>query len=65
MTNNRLNQNGGGRLNSHLNQGTPSPTSESTEVAVSVEDIKNAMFTYDKKMLNVYIVSLEKFLMYA
>ena len=65
MTNNQSNRNGGGRQNSHVNQGTPSPTSESTEEAVSVEDIKDAVFTFVKKMLDTYIVSSEKFLMYA
>ena len=32
---------------------------------MSVEDIKDIMFTFDKKMLDVYIVSSEKFLMYT
>ena len=65
MTNSQSNRNGGGRWNAHSNQGTSSPTSESTVVAVSVEDIKNLMFTFDKKMLDKYIVSSERFLMYA
>ena len=65
MTNNQSNRNGGGRWNAQTNQGTPSPTSKSTAVAVSVEDIKNSMFTFDKNMLDNYIVSSERFLMYA
>ena len=32
---------------------------------MSVEDIKSFMFTYDKKMLDNYIVSSERFLMYT
>ena len=39
MTNSQSNWNGGGRRNAHTNQGTASPTSESTEVAVSVKNI--------------------------
>ena len=31
---------------------------------MSVKDIENAMFTYDKKMHNTYIVSLEKVLQF-
>ena len=65
MNNNQSNQNRGGCRNTRTNQGTPSPTSESTAVAVSVEDIRNLMFTFDKKMLDNYIVSSERFLMYA
>ena len=65
MTNNQLNQNGGGRQNIYANQETPNSISESTKVAVSVKDIKDAMFTFDKKMLDTYIVSSEKFLMYT
>ena len=65
MTNNQSNRNGEGRQNTQTNQGTPSPTSECTAVAVSVDNIKNVLFTYDKKMLDNYIVSLERFLMYA
>ena len=34
-------------------------------VVVSVEEIKSFVFTYDKKMLDNYIVSSERFLMYA
>ena len=62
MTNNQLNWNEGGRRNAQTSQGIPSPTSESTEVTVSVEDIKMFFFTYDKKMLDNYIVSSERFL---
>ena len=65
MTNSRSNQNGGGRWNAQTSQGTSSPTSEDNEVTVSVEEIKSFVFTYDKKMLDNYIVSLERFLMYA
>ena len=65
MTNNWSNGNGGGLWNAHANQGTSSPTSESTEVAASFEDIQSLMFTFDKKMIDTYIVSYEKFLMYA
>ena len=32
---------------------------------MSVEDIKSLMFTFDTKMLDTYIVSSEKFLMYT
>ena len=32
---------------------------------MSVEEIKSFVFTYDKKMLDNYIVSSERFLMYA
>ena len=65
MTNNQSNRNKGGRQNTYVNHGTPSPTLESTKVTVSVNDIKNAMFTYDEKMHNVFIVSLEKFLQFV
>ena len=65
MTNSQSNRNMGGRWNAQTSQGTSSPTSEDTAVAVSVEDIKSFMFTYDKKMLDNYIVSSERFLMYA
>ena len=65
MTNSQSNRNGGGRRNSHANQGTPSPTSEHTKIAVSVDDIKDAVFMYDKKMLDTYLVSKEKFLHFS
>ena len=65
MTNSRSNRNGGGRQNAQTSQGTSSLTSEDTKVTVSVEEIKGFVFTYDKKMLDNYIVSLERFLMYA
>ena len=65
MTNSRSNRNGGGRWNAQTSQGTSSPTLEDTKVTVSVEDIKSFLFTYDKKMLDNYIVSSERFLMYA
>ena len=32
---------------------------------MSVEEIKSFVFTYDKKMLDNYIVSSERFLMYT
>ena len=65
MTNNQSDWNEGGRQNTHVKQSTPSPTLESTKVAVSIDDIKNAMFTYDKKMHEIFIVSSEKFLQFA
>ena len=65
MTNSRLIWNGGGCRNSQANHGTPSSTSERTEVAVSVDDIKEAVFVYDKKMLDNYLVSKEKFLQFS
>ena len=46
MTNNQSNGNGGGRRNTHVNQGTPIPTLESNKVDASVDDIKDAMFMY-------------------
>ena len=61
MTNNQSNRNGGGRQNTHVNQGTHSATSESTKVDMRVKDIKDVMFMYDKKILNVYVVSSEIF----
>ena len=42
----------------------PRSISESAKVAVSVDDIKNAMSMYDKKIHDVYIVSAEKFLQF-
>ena len=65
MTDSQSNRNRGGRRNAQTSQGTSSPTSEDTEVTVSVEEIKSFVFTYDKKMLDNYIVSSERFLMYA
>ena len=65
MTNSRLNRNGGGRRNAQTSQGTSSPISEDTLVTVSVEEIKSFVFTYDKKMLDNYIVSSQRFLMYT
>ena len=65
MTNSRSNRNGGGCRSSQANQGTTSATPERTEVAESVDDIKGAMFTFDKKMLDNYLVSSEKFLDFA
>ena len=65
MTNSRSNLNGRGGWNAQTSQGTSSPTSEYTEVTVSVEDIKSFLFTYDKKLLDNHIVSSERFLMYA
>ena len=65
MTNSRSIRNGGGRRNAQTSQGTSSLTSEDTKVTVSVEDVKSFLFTYDKKMLDNYIVSSERFLMYA
>ena len=44
---------------------TTSPTSECTKITVSVDDIKNAMFTYDKKMHDISIVSYEKLLQFT
>ena len=65
MTNNQPNRNGGGSGNTYVNQGTSSPTSESTKVAVSVYHIKNVMFMYGKKMYDLFIVSSEKFFQFA
>ena len=62
MTNNRPNQIEGRRQGTYGNHGTPNPTSESTKVAVSVKDIKNAMFMCIKELNNTYIISLEKVL---
>ena len=53
------------RWNTYVNHGTLSPISESTKVAVSVDDTKNKMFTYDKKMHDAFIVLSEKFLQFA
>ena len=62
MTNSQSNRNWGGRWSSQANQGTASATPERTEVAESVDDIKAALFTFNKNMLDNYIVSREKFL---
>ena len=65
MTNNRSNRNGRERQSTYGNYWTPSPTSESIKEVVSIDDIKNAMFMYDKKIHNEFIILQEKFLQFV
>ena len=63
MTNQQLSHKSGRLCRSHNNTGksTESPV-RAKDLCVSVEDMKDQVFTYSKTMLDTYIMSAKKFL---